>query len=364
MPAVAVTAVWLLIGGVGCGGDRTAVPASSRSERGRTASGSAPSTASSGPASTTSSSTTSTSVIPTTTVPAATTAVTAAVPPSTAPVTPPALPGAPAGGSPFDGIGAWVDVYDWSPTVTGGRPSVRPSAVAEMARAKVDTLYLQSSRSRANADVVDPEVFRSFVAAAHERGIKVVGWYLPEHADPAKDLRRLSAIAAEGVDGIGVDIEGTAVGDVGVRSSRLVALSRDLRAAVGALPLGAIVYSPLGLDLKTATWPGCPWRDIAPFYDAWLPMGYWTYRRTETPEWDDGERYTDYNFARLRELVGDPAARIHMIGGIAGRFLPGQVDAFVRSVQRNGGAGGSLYGWAETTSADRTALGPLAPTSR
>ena len=93
-------------------------------------------------------------------------------------------------------------------------------------------------------------------------------------------------------------------------------------------------------------------------------MGYWTYLRTETPEWDDGERYTDYNFARLRELVGDPAARIHMIGGIAGRFLPGQVDAFVRSVQRNGGAGGSLYGWAETTSADRTALGPLAPTSR
>jgi hypothetical protein len=204
-------------------------------------------------------------------------------------------------------------------------------------------------------------VLQQFIERAHASSMRVVGWYLPQHSDEAKDLRRLARIATLGVDAIGVDIEGTAVSDPAERSRRLIRLSQRLRAAVGTLPIGAIVYSPLGLDLKTATWPAFPWREIAPFYDAWLPMGYWTYRRSETPEWDDGEKYTSYNFSRLRDLLGDPHAPIHMIGGIGSKLLPGQVHGMVQSIVTNGGIGGSLYGWADLRPEDSQALAELTP---
>ncbi len=258
----------------------------------------------------------------------------------------------------FRGIGTWGDVYDWSPSSTGGNPSVKPADVDAMARAGVTTLYLQSARTSSSSDLNDPAVFGDFVRRAHAKSMKVVAWYLPQHSDPAKDLRRLKAAANSGADAIGVDIEGTAIADPVLRSQRLIELSAQLRAAV-TIPIGAIVYSPLGLELKPTTWPAFPWREIAKDYDVWLPMGYWTARRSETPEWDNGERYTDYNFVKLREWLGDSKAAIHTIGGLGGQLLPGQVDGMVRSIRRNGGIGGSLYGWADLTDGDKTALSKL-----
>ena len=83
------------------------------------------------------------------------------------------------------------------------------------------------------------------------------------------------------------------------------------------MPLGAIVLEPVLLeDVNTAYWPDFPWKKLAPFFDVWLPMSYWT-NRTESSGWNDGFRYTSENIRRVRTNLGDRNAVVHVIGGIA-----------------------------------------------
>jgi hypothetical protein len=250
----------------------------------------------------------------------------------------------------YDGLGAWVDLFDLADGTVG------PDAVDAMADAGVRTLYLQAAREAADGapsppGVSDPELLGRFLVRAHERGMRVVGWYVPRFGDVERDLAHLRAISSFDVlghrfDGVAVDIEWReSVSDPAERSARLVELSERLRAGVGDDAVGAIVMPPVQLDVvNPAFWPGFPWRELAPLYDAWLPMNYWT-ERTAASGYRDPVRYTAENLDRLRSDVGDDAP-IHVIGGLGADLGAGDIDAFGTALEDHGAVGASVYDWA------------------
>jgi hypothetical protein len=253
----------------------------------------------------------------------------------------------------YDGLGAWVDLFDL------GDGSVGPDAVDVMADAGVRTLYLQAAREATDGSasppgVSDPGLVGRFLVRAHDRGMRVVGWYVPRFADVERDLAHLRAIASFDVlghrfDGVAVDIEWRgSVADPAERSARLVELSEQLRVSVGDSAVGAIVMPPVQLDVvNPGFWPGFPWQELAPLYDVWLPMNYWT-ERTSASGYRDPARYTAENVDRLRADVGEDA-HIHVIGGLGEDLATGDVDAFATAVHDHGAVGASLYDWATLT---------------
>ena len=304
---------------------------------------------------------TETSAAPTTvgtppsTEPPATTTTTTTIPPPPAPQPAAPQPAAlPAPAAPwtvdvYRGLGTWVDVYDWSQTYTReAAPAVGPQDVDRMAASGVQTLYIQASKWDSPTDVLEPERLLPIITRAHDLGIRVVAWYLPTFEDPATDLRRLLAVASLPVDGLAVDIESSKVADPGERSGRLLAVSAELRQALPGRALGAIPYPAVLLDvINPRLWPGFPWRELAPFYDVWLPMSYQTYR-TQASGYRDAYRYAGENIDRMRVHMGWLDAPVHVIGGIADKTTWGDVDGIHRAVTERAGLGASLYDWRTT----------------
>ena len=264
----------------------------------------------------------------------------------------------------YRGLGTWVDSYDFDPAYVPGDITVAPSDLADMAAHGVRTLFLQSSRSdrRATGLVSDPWLLAEFLLAADRTDMEVVAWYLPKWTDDDEDLDRLLAIDRFSVlgrrfDGLAVDIEWNRDGLGAIeRSHRLVNLSDRLRRTVGDDPLGAIVMPPVITDeINLAYWPGFPWAEVAPLYDVWLPMGYWSFRSEEHA---DPAFYVAQNIRRLRADLDDSEALVHAIGGIGaadGSALvdPGEPLAtiddlapFVGALVSEGAVGGSIYDWA------------------
>jgi hypothetical protein len=292
--------------------------------------------------------------------PTVATTVPSRVPPAVDPAAPPAPADPLDGGGVFGGLGTWVDVFDFDPSHTDGRPTVGPADVDRMASAGVRTLYLQAARSHdpvSPGDLVAPDLLAAFLRRAHARGMAVVAWYLPQLADVADDARHLDAVigfrsGGERFDGIGLDIEWRAgVPDPGTRSSRLVELSRHLRGAAPGLPVGAIVLPPVVTDvLNTGYWPAFPWVALRDLFDAWLPMSYWTNRGTGSP-YRDAYRYTVDNVRMVRDHLGEPAATVHAIGGIGNGATPTDYQRFKAACADTRSVGCSVYDWATTTPA-------------
>ena len=260
----------------------------------------------------------------------------------------------------FRGLGTWIDVYDWSMTFTGGRPSVGPGDVARMADVGVQTLYIQASKHDAPTDVLEPERLGAFVGRARAAGMRIVPWYLPTLVDVGQDLARLKAIAAvPGTHGLAVDIEARNVPGVAERNRRLVELSRALRQAVPGRAVAAVVMPPVQLEVVNPKfWPDFPYREIAPSYDVWMTMGYWT-DRTSASGYRDAHAYTKENVVRLRRNVGRADLPVHPIGGIGTGTSRADVEAYKRAVSEVGGFGGSLYDWSTTAPALWPALRPM-----
>jgi hypothetical protein len=254
-----------------------------------------------------------------------------------------------AGIAPYAGLGTWVDVYDWTVTYTReSAPEVGPETVGAMADAGVQTIFIQASKHDAPTDVVEEDRLLAIVGAARARNLRVVAWYLPTLVDPAADLRRLLAIAALPFDGLGVDIEARQVSDVAERNRRLVDLSAALRSALPGRALAGIVLPPVIMEeVNPNYWPDFPWRAIAPYYDVWQTMGYWTDRKASSG-WRDAYAYTMENVLRLRRNIGQPEAPVHPIGGIGHQTSEGDVAAFRQAASDSVSIGGSLYDWRTT----------------
>jgi hypothetical protein len=247
---------------------------------------------------------------------------------------------------PFRGLGAWVDIFEdgaWE------RPA---KAVADMAGHGVRTLYLQTSNYSQDDAIVHTAGVARFLAAAHRRGIRVVAWYLPGFAKLARDFQRsMAAIryrsaAGERFDAFALDIESSILGPPSERSKRLIRLSKRIRAKAGAgYTLGAIIPSPVGIKLNKGYWPKFPYDDLANTYDAFIPMGYFTYHVEGAEKVHDE---TARNVEIIREATDNPAIPIHMIGGIADDASGAEVEAFVHAVREHGLIGASIYNWTLT----------------
>jgi hypothetical protein len=209
---------------------------------------------------------------------------------------------------------------------------------------------------------VDRALLAEFLIRAHRAGLRVVGWYLPKFGDLEADFANIAAMAGFSVlghrlDGIAVDIEYTDdVPDPVDRNLRLVQLATRVRAQMGGDTLGAIVLPPVQTEVVNPTlWPAFPWRPLAPLFDAWLPMSYWTFR-TVASGYHDGYTYNEESTRRLRADLGDPNAPVHGIGGIGDLVTIPELDAFVRSLADTSSIGGSIYDWATLTPAGRDEL--------
>jgi hypothetical protein len=261
---------------------------------------------------------------------------------------------------PYEGLGTWVDVFDYAPRYQndGVLPSVTPEDLPAMAALGVETLYLQAARldDRAPDGIVDVDLVGRFLQAGHEAGIRVVGWYLPKHGDNAADLERLLKIAGfewqgHRFDGLTVDIEDVeTVPDIALRNQRLIELSKALKAELGDdAVVGAGVIPPVQLEvINPAYWPSFPWAEVAPYFDVWLPMTYWSVRR-EDSGWKDGYRYVVESTRRLRTNVGDPSAPVHPIAGIGDGITEDQLRDYLRSLTDTDALGGSVYDYRTTS---------------
>ncbi len=248
----------------------------------------------------------------------------------------------------YRGLGTWLDVYDWSATFTGGNPPAGIGDIDRMADLGVQTLYLQASKWDSPTDILEPERLMPLIDRAHARGMRVVGWYLPTFEDPSADLRRLLAVAALPLDGLGVDIESRVVADVAERNHRLVDLSTALRQALPGEVLSAIVLPPVVMeDVNPAYWPGHPWAELGPLFDVWQPMNYWT-NRTEASGYRDAYTYTAENIERVRARIGQPEALVHPVGGIGDATTVTDVEAMLGAAGERGAIGGSLYDYRTT----------------
>jgi hypothetical protein len=281
--------------------------------------------------------------------------VTVPPPPTTTTTAPPTttttLPGRAASWTiePYRGTGVWVDVYDWTMSLTGGRPTVGLESIDQMAALGIQTLYIQTAHRRIDADVAEPERLLWLITRAHERGIAVVAWYLPGLVDPGLDLRRLLAAANLPVDGIGVDIESLEVTDPVERSRRLVELSTALRSAIGTKAMSAIIQSPVVMQVVNPNyWPWFPWAEVGQLYDVVQSMSYWSERK---PEWKSGERVSAEDIERIRTSTARPDMPVHVIGGIAHLVTLEDVAGMVAAVQGKGAIGASLYDWSTSNNA-------------
>jgi len=267
----------------------------------------------------------------------------------------------PLGVAAFSGVGAWIDVFDWSEEFGGEEPVIGPDDVTAMADEGVQTLYVQGTRASAAEDVLEPELLEPLLERADDEGLATVVWYVPSLVDPEADLRRLEALAELDVDALAVDIEARDVPDPAERSRRLVELSEQLREALPDTAIGAVPVAPVLLEVvNTDWWPGFPWAELAPHYDAWLPMTYSTERRADSG-YRDAERYTTENMLRLRANLDDPEALVHPIGGVADDLAVTDVEAHVRAARKAEAVGVSLYDWPTTAP---ELLEPLAPLRR
>jgi len=262
--------------------------------------------------------------------------------------------------SSYQDLGTWVDVYDFDPAHAGGNPAVTPATVDRMAAAGIHTIYLQAARPQdpiSPGDLVQPALLGEFLQRAHAHGMRVVGWYLPYLSNVDDDMRHLSAILALSASGhrfdsVALDIEWrNSVPDNATRSAQLVALSSRLRGAAsqsGRL-VGAIVMPPVVTDvINPSFWPGFPWHQMAPYYDVWLPMSYWSNR--SDPTYSDAYRYTFDNIRLLRQDLGNANAVVHAIGGIGNASNADDYRGFMRACNEQGVSGRSVYDWATTSS--------------
>lgn len=254
---------------------------------------------------------------------------------------------------PYGGLGTWVDAYDFARPYqsAGAQPPIGPDDVDDMARRGVRTLFLQAARwdDDSPQGLVDPERLAAMLARAHERGLRVVGWYLPDHVDVGRDLERARQIVDfragdDRFDGLAIDIEYTrGEPDPAKRNAALVDFSQQLRREVTDRPIAAVVLTAVHLDVVNPRfWPDFPYGELADLYDVWMPMAYWTMR---TGDYHNSYNYTRESVERLRDHLGRPDAVVAPIGGIADETDDDQIVHFGDALVDTRAIGGSFYDW-------------------
>lgn len=268
----------------------------------------------------------------------------------------------------FAGTGAWIDIFDdWT----------QPRAfTAGLARRHVATLYVQTSNSSQPYAIYQPDRMGAMLEAAHDNGIRVVGWYLPELRSVALDLERSRQAMAfrsqrgDRFDGFALDIESQAVGNISTRVARLVKLSNRVRGALGPkVPLGAITPPPSkGTDNPRAGWPHFPWKQLAPVYDAWLPMSFFVLADSGPPRSRVANVRNTF-VADVRHIRtqthGAPQRPVHLVAETAAEAGTRELAGLAQAAKATKVTGASVYDAQTSTTAEWRTLRKLAlPTTQ
>ena len=271
--------------------------------------------------------------------------------------------------TPLEGLATWVDIYD-------GAVYAAPVRTARRIAARgVRTVFAETANDRATVDVVKPVELGRLVDALHALGIAVVAWYLPGFDEPARDLRRtramlsfrtpsgvrplhLSGLRGGRFDAVALDIESPRLANAALRTKRMLALSRRLRAEAD-VPVYAITLPPRMLERRPTAWPGFPWTELAALVDGFVPMAY---TGSAFRGYEATYGYVARSLALLRRLTGDPELPIHAAGGVANRMGAEELRAFADAVADDGRVRGwSLYDYATTGPSAWRALAALEP---
>jgi Repeat of unknown function (DUF346) len=251
----------------------------------------------------------------------------------------------------FRGLGAWVDTLDY--------PALRPAAVVTDLQARgVRTLYLGTARFNSPADILFPADVAAWLAAAHAAGIRVAGWYVPDYADLARDVRRTLAVASylspagQRFDAVGVDIEYPLNVPSPSAWNQAVATHLARVRAGTARPVAAIVLPPVLMRgwPDPSRWATFPWPAVGAYADAVAPMSYWTSYTPASRCAAGDQQYCAYQYTRdnillSRQRTGLPA---HVIGGAGDPATVAQVADFARAARQSTAAGGSFYDYRTT----------------
>ncbi|MDT7574325.1 MAG: hypothetical protein QOH17_658 [Pseudonocardiales bacterium] len=263
---------------------------------------------------------------------------------------------------PYGRAGTWVTRFTFSREFAGANPPVRPSDVDVMADAGVRVLYLQTAVYDSRyPGLISPDLLGAFLVRAHQRGMRVVGWYLPHFTSVSGDLARLRATidfrsAGQAFDAVAVDIEDPSVADLNARNAALISLSQQLRDLAPQLTLGAIVLPPIVTDVlarpgSPSYWPNFPWRALAGVYQVWMPMAYWTNRtETNSPYRHDAAHYLSENITRTRADLGEPCAAVSAIGGDDRTATLDEYSGMATGARSTGAVGISFFDWTATVS--------------
>lgn len=254
---------------------------------------------------------------------------------------------------PFRRLATWVDTLDYA--------SLTPeTAVADMDARGVRTLFLSTARFNSGADFYDEALMGRWLDAAHQHGIRVVGWYVPAYGDMERDVRRSVAIGhyvspgGQRFDALGVDIERFASDgevDHATFNASVVPHLRAVRARTTAV-VAAIVPSPFGTDPGNR-WEGFPWTGVGANAEVVVPMVLWSFRGSSSDPFAAAEVY-----AWVREQVDRTQAltgrRVHVEGGVPteGRtpVTSERITAFVDASRDAGAIGASQYDYEVTSS--------------
>jgi hypothetical protein len=249
----------------------------------------------------------------------------------------------------FRGLGAWVDIYD--------SPTLNPVTVAsDLKTHGVRTRYLETARYDSTSDILYPDAVAAWLAAAHTAGIRVVGWYVPDYADPARDVRRTLAIATyaspagQRFDAVGIDIEYKSASASWSAWNQAVATHLAQARAGTARPVVAIVLPPVLMKLYPDRWATFPWSAVGANANAVAPMSYWT-SYTPAPRCAAGDlQYCAYQYTRDNVLLSRQytALPVHVIGGVGDAATAAQVSDYVRAAQETAAGGGGLYDYSTT----------------
>ena len=88
--------------------------------------------------------------------------------------------------------------------------------------------------------------------------------------------------------------------------------------------------------INVSFWPGFPWARLAPYYNVWMPMNYWT-GRTQASGYHDGYRYTVDNITLASPAHQQPASGSCIrIGGIADTATDDEIRAWCGGAQEQG----------------------------
>ena len=256
---------------------------------------------------------------------------------------------------PYRGFGAWVDIYDYAIRDTMDIPA----AVDTMAKRGVQTLFLQTGRWKDPNDIVNVHAVNQFLELSHQRGMKVVGWYVPGFGNLDRDLRRSMLVleykspSGHQFDGFAPDIETREEvgGDAGRYNAGVAEYTRRLRAQVPNAALGAIVDDAKNNLRAPARHAGFPWPEIGANYDVIMPMAYWSVTKGR-----NGGCGTQYDAdAYIREVVSLTRTYMgvdkpfHPVGGIADCVTETEVVGYVAATKAVA-IGGSFYDFATTQS--------------